>query len=233
MEKFAAPLMVVLAIGAYYLVNEQFRKVQQNMPQGQFKVNPVQIPQPVMPPIQFKPIQPFNPFAEKAEEPEPAEDNFTPTPFETANGYCKAVFPGGKPKVLSFPLFGVKVTRAMIRKQVATFEVSYYDSNWREGTTAGTPRQWLAYRHARQLEAMHAREEIHRPVMFEEVIPGIEFEALFLKDNKPQMWVGKTYLIGQDIYTASVYGDASVVALRGPEFLKFFTLTDKAAQAAK
>lgn len=232
MDKLAAPLMVVLAIGAYFLVNQQFKNVKQAVQQQQ--AAPVVLPKPVIPVV--PPFQPFkvnNPFAPRPEEPEPAEDDFTPVPFESANGFYRANFPGGKPKHLSFPLFQVKVHCYRIAKQVATFEVNYYDSGWREGETTRTPQQWLKRIHALQIGGMHAREETYREVMIDDRIPGAEFEALFLKGDKPQMWVGKTYLVGRDIVTASCYGDAGVVSLRGPEFLKSFLLTHKAIEAAK
>jgi len=230
MDKIAIPIAVVLAIGAYMLLGEQFKKVREAPPP---QLTPVANSLPVMPefkPIQLTPFQPFNPFAKQAPPPEPAANDFTPITFDDPNKNYRVAFPGRKPTRVSFPIVKVMVTRCTVPKPNMMFEVDDYDSGWDAAKRRGTARQWLTKCYKSQLEGMHASETASQEIIFSNEIPGIEFEALYLKDDKTQSWIGRTYLVGSHLYSISVYGDPGIVSVRARAFLDSFDLAPKATK---
>ncbi|MCE9566614.1 MAG: hypothetical protein K8U57_31715 [Planctomycetes bacterium] len=231
MDKFALPLVVLLGIGAYFLVGEQFRKLREAPPPAQ--MNPVVIQTPQMPPFQPIKLEPFptvNPFAKQAPSPEPAANDFTPISFDDPNKKFRVSFPGRKPTRVSFPIIKVVITRYTVPKPNMMFEIDEYDSGWDAAKRRGTARDWLTKCYKNQLEGMHASETTSKEIMFGEMIPGIEFEALYVKDEKTQVWIGRTYLVGSQLYSASVYGDPGIAAFRAPAFLDSFDLAPKATK---
>ncbi|MBA4189920.1 MAG: hypothetical protein C0467_18200 [Planctomycetaceae bacterium] len=224
MDKLALPAVILLAFVGYALIGDQFKKIRE-APPAQLQMNPVVIPKPVIPTMpQFKP---FNPFGQSAPPPEPAADDFTPTAFEDSNKVFRAKFPGRKPTPVSFPIVKVKVTRYTVPKPNLMFEIDEYDSGWKAAQKTGTAREWLKKCHQSQLAGMHAREEFSKELTVTEDVPGIAFEALYIKDNKPQAWFGRVYLVDSQLYTASVYGDAATVNLRAPAFLDSFAFMSR------
>jgi len=227
MDKLALPIVVVLGIGAYLLIGEQFKKIRETAPQ-QLKVNPVEFKAPVIPTIPtIKPFQPFNPFAKQAPPPEPAADDFTPIAFESSNKMYRAKFPGRKPTRTSFPIVKVMVTRYTVPKPDTIFEINEYDSGWDAAKRPGTAREWLKKRHQDQLDGMHAREEFAKELTVGKDVPGLAFEALYEKDGKPQAWWGRVYLVDSQLYTVSVYGNPALVGFRAIPFLESFSFMSK------
>ncbi len=225
MDKYALPVVVVLGIGAYLLIGEQFKKLRE-APAPQIQVNPAVIPSgPVIP--AFQPIPPINfnnPFAKQGPPPEPAADDFTSVAFEAPNKMFRATFPGRKPTQETVL---IKATRYSVPKPGTMFEINEYDSGWRAAKRPGTAREWLQKCHQDQLTGMHAREESATSLLVAARYPGIEFEALYFKDDKAQAWFGRVYLIDSQLYTASVYGDPAVVNFRAIPFLDSFKFTSK------
>lgn len=225
MDKLAIPVVVVLGLLGYYLINEQFKKVKdqrKDMPELVAKQIVPSLPdfKPV-PPVQF---QPFNPFAPQPPVPEPAADNYAPVAFESLDGLYAAKFPGRKPTSARFPLLGVVVTRHQVPKPETLFEIDDYDSGWDAAGRPGTAREWLKKAHQSQLDGLEAREEATKELLTGDV-PGIAFEALYSKDDKVRAWYGKVYLVGSRLVTVSVYGDPTVVSQRAYPFLGSFELT--------
>lgn len=225
MDKFAVPVMIVLAIVAYALIDEQFKKVRQAVPAAQpIKVPGLQVP--VAPKF-----EPFNPLAKAAP---PAEDDFTPVPFTDPSGAFKVSFPARKPDRVTFPVLveGCRVTRYSVDRLGSTFEVAVYDSGWDAAGRKGTAREWLKKCHRDQLDGMNAGEEVAKELTVGNGVPGIAFAALCSKGGRPWAWHGRVYLVGSQLYTASAYGDVNLVNFRAPAFLDTFELTPKASGSA-
>jgi hypothetical protein len=227
MDKYLIPIVVVLGIGAYLLIGEQFKKIRE-APPPELQANPLGLPN--AQPLQPVQIPQFNsPFAKQGPPPEPAADDFTPVTFDDPHKKFRVAFPGRTPTHDMLPSpdpkLRVVVTRYAVPKPGTMFEIDEYDSGWDAVKRRGAAREWLKKCYRNQLDGIHANETMAKDITVHETIPGIEFEALYTKDEKTQVWAGRMYLVGSRLYSVSVYGDPSIVSLQAPAFLGSFELS--------